>query len=161
MTKKDFARKAADILRQNGARKTVAIPKQVFHLSDDNGNHKDFTVRAQDENVVYTVSDVEKILDALLCATKEALKVGDPIYISGFGSMGLKYRKPRQTREMGTGEIIDVAGRFVPKFTFGNDLRVCARIYEMSLNDRMNVPEAMPDDYWDDDEDGDVDGAGN
>ncbi len=157
MTKKDLARKAAEILRQNNARKKVTVPKQVFHISDDNGNKKDFIIRAEDKSVAFTVGDVEYVLDALLCTVKEAIKVGDPVNISGFGTMGLKYRKPRQTRELGTGEIIDIAGRFVPKFTYGNDLRVCARIYEMSLSDRMNIPEEMPDDFWVD-PDGDDDG---
>ena len=36
---------------------------------------------------------------------------------------------------MGTGEWVEIDARYIPKFSFGNDLRLCAKIYELSLND--------------------------
>lgn len=156
-------RNAAEVLRKNGARKTVTIPKQVLHISDDSGTNRNFVVKRADKEVLYTIHDVEIILDALICVIREALKTGDPVSIQGFGTFGLKYRKPRQSRQVNTNDTITVDGRFVPKFTFGNDLRLCAKIYEMSFADRMKEPEPIFEEALEDeDEDeteGDADGT--
>lgn len=147
MNKKELTRKAAGALRKVSARKTVSFPRQVFHISDDDGNKKDFVVKKSDKEVLYTVDDVEVILDALIYTIKESLKVGDPVTIHGFGTFGLRYRKPRKTKKIGTDNDITIDGRFVPKFSFGNDLRMCARIYEMSFDDRMKTPEPPEDEF--------------
>lgn len=159
MNKKELTRKAAEVLRKSSARKTVSLPRQVFHISDDNGNQKDFIVKKADKEVLYTIDDVAIILDALIFAIKESLKVGDPVTIHGFGTFGLRYRKPRQTKQLGTDDTITIDGRFVPKFSFGNDLRLCAKIYEMSFDDRMKVPDLPEEDFEYEEEDGDIDGV--
>lgn len=161
MNRRDLARSAADVLRQNNARKTVTIPKQVLHISDDNGVQKDFTVKRKDKDVLYTIDDVNVILEALICVIKDSLKSGEPVSIHGFGSFGLKYRKPRQTKSVNTDDTITISGRFVPKFSFGNDLRLCAKIYEMSFDDRIEDPAPIYEELIDvnDETDGDADGA--
>lgn len=156
MNRRDLTRNAADVLRKNNARKTISIPKQVLHISDDNGTQKDFVVKRADKEVIYTIDDVGIILDALICVIKESLKTGEPVSIQGFGTFGLKYRKPRQTKQFNSEDTITIDGRFVPKFSFGNDLRLCAKIYEMSFEDRMKEPEAIFDDI--DDEENGMDG---
>ena len=153
MNRRDLTRNAADVLRKNNARKTISIPKQVLHISDDNGTQKDFVVKRADKEVIYTIDDVGIILDALICVIKESLKTGEPVSIQGFGTFGLKYRKPRQTKQFNSEDTITIDGRFVPKFSFGNDLRLCAKIYEMSFEDRMKEPEAIFD-AIDDEENG-------
>ena len=160
MNRRDLTRNAADILRRNNVRKTIAIPKQVFHISDDNGTQRDFVVKRADKEVLYTIDDVVLILDALICVIKESLKTGEPVSIQGFGTFGLKYRKPRQTKQVNTDDTITIDGRFVPKFSFGNDLRLCAKIYEMSFDDRMKEPEPIFDDIDDDEHrtEGEADG---
>ena len=159
MNKKELTRKAAYVLRKSSARNTVSFPRQVFHISNDEGNQKDFVVKKADKEVLYTIDDVGIILDALIFAIKESLKVGDPVTIHGFGTFGLKYRKPRQTKQLGTDDTITIDGRFVPKFSFGNDLRLCAKIYEMSFDDRMKDPDLPEDDFEGEEEDGEVDGV--
>lgn len=149
MNKKELTRRAAEVLRKGSARKTVPVPRQVFHISDDDGNHKDFVVKKRDKEVLYTIDDVGIILDAVIFAIKESLKHGDPVTIHGFGTFGLKYRKPRQTKSLGTNDTITIDGRFVPKFSFGNDLRLCAKIYEMSLDDRIKEPDPPETDFID------------
>lgn len=159
MNRRDLARTAADVLRKSNTRKTVSIPKQVLHISDDSGIQKDFTVRRADKEVLYTIDDVNAILEALICVIKDSLKTGDTVSIHGFGTFGLKYRKPRKTKSIDTDDTITIDGRFVPKFSFGNDLKMCAKIYEMSFEDRMNGPEPIYEEQLNAEEDEeDVDG---
>lgn len=145
MNRRDLTRTAADMLRKNNARKTITIPRQVLHISDDNGVQKDFIVRRKDKDILYTIDDVNVILEALITVIKESLKAGDEVSIHGFGTFGLKYRMPRSTKSVNTNDPITIAGHFIPKFTFGKDLKMCAKIYEMHFDDRMNDPEPLTD----------------
>lgn len=151
MNRRDFIRAAASKLREDGIKKEVSIPKQVFTISDGDGNSKQFSVKGRDKEVIYTNEDVDRILSACEAVAKECLKQGEYVKFQGFGCLGLNYRKPRMTKSMIDGEEIVIPGKYVPKFTFGNDLRMCARVYEMSLKDRLPEPEYF---YDDDDEDG-------
>lgn len=145
MNKIDFIKCVSDVLRTNDIKKPVSIPKQVFHISDDEGNSKDFTVKKTDKSVQYTKVDVTAIVDACLYVIQESLKRGEPINFRGFGTLGLNYRKPRATKCVGTEEDVVIEGRYVPKFSFGNDLRMCAKIYELSLKDKLCEPEPVYD----------------
>jgi small subunit ribosomal protein S1 len=48
---------------------------------------------------------------------------GDRIEIRGFGSISLHFRPPRQGRNPKTGEAVALAGKYVPHFKPGKDLR--------------------------------------
>lgn len=151
MNRRELIRRIAFAMRENNIRKPVSSPKQVFHISDDNGNHKDFIVKQTDKTVIFTENDIEAVVDTLLEVIKDTLRRGDEISIRGFGTLGLKYRKSRATKKPGTDEWVDVEARYVPKFSFGNDLRMCAKVYELSLNDQLyHAP--LP--IFDEDEDG-------
>lgn len=143
MNRKEFVRGITSYLRNNNLRKAVSLPKQIFHISDNEGNTKDFIVRKTDKTVLYTVEDIEAIIDAFINVISDALKRGESISIRGFGTFGLKYRKPRATKKLGTNEWIDIDARYVPKFSFGNDLRMCAKLYELSLEDK-SLKEPLP-----------------
>lgn len=135
MNRKEFVRRITAVMRENDIKKPVSFPKQVLHISDDEGNTKDFIVKKSDKNIAYTIDDIEAMMDACLYVTEEALKHGEHISIHGFGTLALHHRKARTTKHPDTGELVDVEARYVPKFTFGNDLRLCAKIYELSLTD--------------------------
>ena len=60
MNKKELISKTADILRERGIRKPVKVPRQVFHITDDEGNQKDFIVRKTDKTVMYNIEEMEK-----------------------------------------------------------------------------------------------------
>ncbi len=139
MNRKELISRVASVMRENNVRKSVSFPKQVFHISDDEGNSKDFVVKKGEKNVLFCADDIENILNACLFVIKDALKKGEEVSIKGFGSLGLKYRVKRATKKFGTDEWIDVDARYIPKFTFGNDLRMCAKVYELSLTDRENL----------------------
>lgn len=154
MNKRQLASRVAEVMRKNNIRKSVLIPKRTFHISDDDGNSKDFVVRSADKKVLFSVDEVEAILDTALQVIAESLKTGEPVTIQGFGSFGLKYRKARATKQVGTDEWIDVAARYVPKFSFGNSLRMAAKLYELSLED-LKLNEPLPIFSNDDEDDGD------
>lgn len=150
MNRRDFIRAVSTLLRDSSARKVVSMPKQTFTITDDLGNARSFQVKKSEKKVLYTIEDVEQIVDACIYVIQDSLKRGESVSFHGFGTLGLKYRKPRSTKMIGSNENIDIEGRYIPKFQFGNDLRTCAKIYELSLEDKLAgfVPE-----YFDDDED--------
>ena len=139
MNRKELTRRAADLLRLNDVRKPVSIPKQVLHISDDEGNQRDFSVRKADKKVLFTIEDVEAILDALLNVTHDAIRHGEQVTIRGFGTLCLRYRKGRELKHVSTGEDTIQEARYSPKFVCGKDLKFSAKRYELSLGD-LNDP---------------------
>ena len=162
MNRNEFVRRVTSVMRENDIRKPVSSPKQVFHISDDEGNSKDFVVRKTDKKVIFTIDDVEAVVDACLSVIADSLKRGEEISFRGFGSLGLKYRKPRATKKPGSEEWVEVTARYIPKFNFGNDLRMAAKMYELSLQDGGTIepPDLYDRDIDDPDEDdyGELDG---
>lgn len=142
MNKKDLIGRIAEALRDNNIKKPVSVPKQVFHISDDEGNSKDFIVKKSARSVLYNANDITAILDACLSVIEDSVKNGEPVYIHGFGTIGVHKRAARRTKHPSTGEVVEVKERYVPKFTFGNNLRMAAKLYELSLADRKVSPHA-------------------
>lgn len=151
MNKKELAGRVTDYLRANEIRKPISIKKHTFHVSDDDGNSADFVVKRRDKTVIYTVDDTNNIIDACLEVIADALKRGEEINIRGFGVLGLTYRAARRTKQPGTDDWYDVEARHVPKFTFGTDLRLAARVYDLSLQGKYDY---MDDDLLDDEDGG-------
>lgn len=133
MTKKDLISRVVSVLQSNGISKKVSTPKQVFHISDDEGNKKDFSVRKTDKEVSFNSNDVAFILDACLLVVEDAIKHGEEVTLHGFGTLGLHHRAARKTKKVGTDEWIDIEARYVPKFVSGNNLKLAAKLYELSL----------------------------
>lgn len=67
--------------------------------------------------------DVELAVKHLLELMSTALAEGERIEIRGFGSFSLHYRPPRLGRNPKTGETVALAGKYVPHFKPGKDLR--------------------------------------
>lgn len=137
MNRKELVRRASNVLRDNNIKKPVYTQKQVLHISDDDGNTKDFVIKKNDTGVVFTTDDIDAIIDACIYVIQDALKHGDSVSIRGFGSLGLHHRKARIAKHPTTGEAVDIEARYVPKFVSGNDLKMCAKIYELSMEERL------------------------
>lgn len=152
MNKKELSHLVAQTMRENDVRKPIYVPKQTFRITDSEGHSKDFSVRQTERTVMYTEGDVEAVIDALVETVEKALTRGEEVTIRGFGTLGLKYRKKRATKMPGTDEWVAVDARYIPKFAFGNDLRRCAKLYEMSLNEKISH-EPLP--IFENDEGGD------
>lgn len=67
--------------------------------------------------------DVELAVKMILDHMAEALAEGERIEIRGFGSFSLHYREARLGRNPKTGEKVELAGKFVPHFKPGKELR--------------------------------------
>ena len=133
MNKLDFVHKITVNLRENNMKKPVRSPRQVFHISDDDGNSKDFVIKAAERSYIYTEEDVKRILDAALEELANALQDGDDVNITGYGSIGLKFRKERRMKNGldVNGEYITLPGHNVPKLFAGKRLKVAAKIFDM------------------------------
>jgi integration host factor subunit beta len=77
--------------------------------------------------------DVELAVKHLLELMSEALASGERIEIRGFGSFSLHYRPARMGRNPKTGEAVALAGKHVPHFKPGKDLRE-------RVNDNKSLP---------------------
>jgi len=67
--------------------------------------------------------DVELAVKHLLEIMSDALASGERIEIRGFGSFSLHFRPPRMGRNPKTGDAVALAGKYVPHFKPGKDLR--------------------------------------
>ena len=148
MNKKDLISKVAETLRRNNIKKPISMPKQIFHISDDEGNKKDFVVRKTEKSVLYNIEDVTAVIEATLSVIEDAIKKGEDVRLYGFGTFAIKERASRTARHPSTGELVEVDSRYVPKFTYGNNLRMAAMIYGKSLDEQ---PQSMQS-YYDEDE---------
>lgn len=67
--------------------------------------------------------DVELAVKYMIGQMSKALSSGERIEIRGFGSFSLHYRPPRTGRNPKTGDAVKLAGKHVPHFKPGKELR--------------------------------------
>ncbi|MBN1378400.1 MAG: integration host factor subunit beta [Gammaproteobacteria bacterium] len=67
--------------------------------------------------------DVELAVKSLIEKMSLTLSVGERIEIRGFGSFSLHFRPPRIGRNPKTGDSVALAGKHVPHFKPGKELR--------------------------------------
>ena len=147
MNRTDLVARIAAVLRERDTKKSVIIPRHVFHISDDEGNHKDFVVKGARHRTVYTKEDIDAFIGALIVVIQEAMRNGEPIHISGIGTLNARYHRPRTLKKIGTGEEMMTNGNYIPKFTPAENLRMCASMYGQSLFDKeMRNLKATEDD---------------
>lgn len=159
MNKRNLIAKTSEVLRANEIKKHVASQKSILHISDDNGNHSDFIVKRNDTDLQYTMEDVTVILDTFIAIAEDALKRGDEISIQGFGTLGLKRRASRSTFHPVTGEPVEVAARYVPRFAPGVILKNAAAVYSVIAEQKLKEADEIVADKLtsdDDQEDDDI-----
>jgi len=91
--------------------------------------------------------DVELAVRCILDKMGDALACGERIEIRGFGSFSLHYRPPRVGRNPKTGEAVSLAGKYVPHFKPGKELRDRVnRAYQQELEaSPAEEPAAAPE----------------
>lgn len=67
--------------------------------------------------------DSEIAVAEILSAISAALAHGERVEIRGFGTFALNYRPSRMARNPKSGEKVSVAGKHVPHFKAGKELR--------------------------------------
>ena len=80
-----------------------------------------------------SVKDVELAIKTILEQMSQTLAMGERIEIRGFGSFSLHYREPRLGRNPKTGETVQLAGKYVPHFKPGKEMR--ERVNDSLKND--------------------------
>jgi integration host factor subunit beta len=68
-------------------------------------------------------ADAELAVKTIIDAMVSSLVEGERIEIRGFGSFSLNFRPPRLGRNPKTGDKVQVAGKYVPHFKAGKELR--------------------------------------
>lgn len=79
--------------------------------------------QARSSSAQLNSKDVEFAVKTMLEQMSQTLSSGDRIEIRGFGSFSLHYRAPRIGRNPKTGESVGLAGKHVPHFKPGKELR--------------------------------------
>lgn len=69
------------------------------------------------------LKQVELAVKLLLDYMTDTLATGGRVEIRGFGSFSLHYREPRKGRNPKTGASVQLAGKYVPHFKPGKELR--------------------------------------
>ena len=75
------------------------------------------------EKVGIQKKDAAGLVNALFETIKEALKAGESVNITGFGSFKVVQRAAREGRNPATGELIKVPARKVVRFKAGKELK--------------------------------------
>jgi nucleoid DNA-binding protein len=73
--------------------------------------------------VTCTKKEADQAVGAVLAAIQKALKKGDSVAITGFGTFGVSKRKARTGRNPQTGAAIKIAAKKVPVFKAGKGLK--------------------------------------
>jgi DNA-binding protein HU-beta len=85
--------------------------------------NKNDLVDAVSERTGLARSDAGQAVDAVLAAVTEALRAGDAVTLSGFGSFVAKTRAARTGRNPRTGEPIAIPASRAPAFKAGKGLK--------------------------------------
>lgn len=80
-----------------------------------------------------SAKDVELAVKTIIEQMSQTLASGERIEIRGFGSFSLHFREPRLGRNPKTGETVELAGKYVPHFKPGKEMR--DRVNESLLSD--------------------------
>ena len=75
------------------------------------------------EKTEFTKADSEKAVNAFLETVTDALKAGDKVVFTGFGSFEVAEREAREGRNPSTGATIQIAACKAPKFKAGKSLK--------------------------------------
>jgi len=107
----------------------AAYAPRLLSISMSNDSHGSIMTKSELIEIISAkqkhlpAKDVELAVKQLLEIMSDALATGERIEIRGFGSFSLHFRPPRQGRNPKTGEAVALAGKHVPHFKPGKDLR--------------------------------------
>lgn len=93
------------------------------------------------KQALLTAKDVELAVKTIVEQMSESLAVGERIEIRGFGSFSLHFREPRVGRNPKTGEAVTLAGKYVPHFKPGKELK--ERVNESLQSHEASVQRAL------------------
>ena len=77
--------------------------------------------------VVKTKKEAQAALDCVISSITKALKKGEDVTLTGFGTFKVVKRKARKGRNPRTGEAIKIKASRAPKFTAGKALKTAIK----------------------------------
>jgi DNA-binding protein HU-beta len=80
-------------------------------------------IAAVAERAGLTKTDAGKAVEALVGTITDAIKQGEEVRITGFGTFGISERGERQGRNPQTGEAITIAASKAARFTAGKAVK--------------------------------------
>ena len=85
-------------------------------------NRKELAIAIKERLPELPLVDITISVSEILEALAQTLATGNRVEIRGFGSFGLRYRKPRIGRNPKTGETVSVPAKNMPYFKAGKPL---------------------------------------
>ena len=99
------------------------VPDAITPIKEDISVNKSELVDAIADKAELSRTDAGKALDALTSVVSDALKGGDQVALTGFGTFLSRRREAREGRNPKTGETIQIAAANVPAFKAGKALK--------------------------------------
>ncbi len=85
-------------------------------------NRKELTARVAEKTGLLH-KDVDQVLGTVIEEIQAQLVAGESVKLQGLGTFEVKNRAPRKARDIGKGDVIEVAARRTPGFKVSGLLR--------------------------------------
>lgn len=129
MTEKDLAKRIVEVLKENDIRKDVRATRMVLHITDDEGNSKDFVARKPRTDVLFDTNDVKAVIDAFMTVVSDAILHGEEVRMFNFGTFRIRRKAASKARHPGTQELIEIPAYYYPTFTYAKRLKNAAKLF--------------------------------
>ena len=101
----------------------MADPRSAIFTQGSSMTKSELIEKLAQEQQHLSLADVDFAVRTIIEQMSTALARGERIEIRGFGSFSLNFRPPRLGRNPKTGDKVEVAGKYVPHFKAGKELR--------------------------------------
>lgn len=157
ITEKDLARRIVEVLKENNVRKDVRATKMTLHITDDEGNAKDFVVKKPRTDVLFDTADVRSIIEAFMAVVSDAILHGEEVRMFNFGTFRIKQKAASKARHPETKELIDVPAYYYPSFTYAKRLKNAAKLYEATEQESSEFSSELMEEIYNAIDNGDFD----
>ena len=93
--------------------------------------NKSELINSLSEETTFSKKDVSRVLDSLTRIIERALKKGEKVSITGFGSFWISTRPARKGINPATKERINLPEVNIPRFKAGKNLREVVRLVKL------------------------------
>ena len=137
MNKKELVAAVAERLRVNDIRKQVKTKSEIFRvIQEDSGDEAVFTIDRKDRRVIYSMEDVQNILDAAIDVVIDSIRRGESVNVRGLGALSTVRVAARRTKEPEADIWHDIPEMTRPKFRAGFQLAAAARAFGLQEDER-------------------------
>ena len=152
MNKKELVAAVSDALRQNDIKKQIKTKSEIFRvIQDETGDEAVFTIDRKDRRVMYSLDDIQNILDMTIDVIVDTIRRGESINVRGLGTLTTVRVAARRTKEPEADIWHDIPAMTRPKFRPGFQLAAAARASglqedELGAEQYLPLPEEDPED---------------